>query len=89
MLNGGVEPRSNRTIIPPPLFDLLTASYMIVSGTPTNRRRLSLSGYSSGWARESVQGHDVSTLLCVLTQYALLTFHDVSESATAEACRAS
>ena len=89
MLNGGVEPRSHRIIIPPHLFELLTTSYMIVNGAPTSQRHLSLSGYSSGWDRDSVQGHDVSILLKVPTQCVLLTFYDRSESAIAEACRVS
>ncbi|KZT69404.1 beta-lactamase/transpeptidase-like protein [Daedalea quercina L-15889] len=60
LLNGGVEPNSNTTIIPPSAFEEITTAHSIVTGKPATPE-MSIVGYGLGWERSSYQGHDVIT----------------------------
>ena len=61
LVNGGVDPYTNNTIIPSSVLSTITTSYMVESGIPIGPG-VSIMGYGAGWQRMSVQGHDVSTL---------------------------
>jgi hypothetical protein len=58
ILNGGVDPISNVTIIPPAEFEIITEAHSIVS--PNTDAQDSTYVYGLGWDRESYLGHDVS-----------------------------
>jgi hypothetical protein len=61
ILNGGVDPDTNVTIIPPAELDTITSVHSIV--VPNTRGQpagFSIEGYGLGWARYSYIGHDVS-----------------------------
>ena len=60
LLNQGVDPATNRTIIPRAAFVEMTTSHVIVDGAPAKPLQ-SLSGYGMGWQRLSFLGHDVSS----------------------------
>ena len=57
-LNGGVDPNTNTTIIPPAEFNVITSAHSIVS--PNATAQSSTVVYGVGWARLSFLGHDVS-----------------------------
>ncbi|RPD57950.1 beta-lactamase/transpeptidase-like protein [Lentinus tigrinus ALCF2SS1-6] len=57
LLNEGVDPSTNTTIIPLAAFAEMTAARTIVSGVPAGD--LSIMGYGMGWFRMSYRGHDV------------------------------
>ncbi|TFY81752.1 hypothetical protein EWM64_g2261, partial [Hericium alpestre] len=57
LMNGGVDPRTNKTIIPPSAFAAVTSAQAIISGTGDGNE--SISGYGMGWMRSSYLGHDV------------------------------
>ena len=58
ILNGGVDPVSNVTIIPPTEFEIITEAHSITS--PHVDAQDSTYVYGLGWGRESSLGHDVS-----------------------------
>ena len=60
LLNGGVDPVTNKTIIPPSAFAETTTARMVQSGNVTDDKTVSIIGYGLGWQRNSYLGHDVS-----------------------------
>ncbi len=58
ILNGGIDPDTNITIIPPAQFDVITSAHSIVS--PNVSAETSTLVYGLGWFRMTVIGHDVS-----------------------------
>ena len=58
LLNRGVDPRTNVTVVPPSTFDEMTTAHSVMVGTPSTFT--SITGYGMGWMRTSFQGHDVS-----------------------------
>ena len=58
MLNGGVDPDTNVTIMPPEQFDVITSARSIVD--PSANDQVSTEVYGLGWFRLSYVGHDVS-----------------------------
>ncbi len=59
LLHGGVNPYTNRTVVPRSVFDEMTRAHSIVIGQPV-KPLTSLTGYGMGWLRTSLLGHDVS-----------------------------
>lgn len=62
LLNGGVDPYTNKTVIPRWILDAITTARTIVAGNTTAPPQIpsrSIIGYGLGWARLSYQGHDV------------------------------
>ncbi|KAI0327940.1 beta-lactamase/transpeptidase-like protein [Cubamyces sp. BRFM 1775] len=57
LLNGGVDPKTNDTIVPASTFTNMTAARAIESGVPA--KDVSIVGYGMGWFRMSYKGHDV------------------------------
>jgi hypothetical protein len=57
-LNGGVDPNTNTTIIPPAEFNVITSAHSIAS--PDASAQSSTEVYGLGWGRLSFLGHDVS-----------------------------
>jgi hypothetical protein len=57
-LNGGVDPNTNTTIIPPTEFKVITSAHSIASLNVTAQSSTEV--YGLGWARLSFLGHDVS-----------------------------
>ncbi len=60
ILNGGVDPVTNKTIIPPSAFAETTTARVIQAGNVTEDKSVSIIGYGLGWQRNSFMGHDVS-----------------------------
>ena len=60
ILNGGVDPATNNTIIPSSAFAETTTARMIQAGNVTKDKGVSIIGYGLGWQRNSFMGHDVS-----------------------------
>ena len=58
ILNGGIDPNTNATIIPSAQFDVITSAHSIV--TPYPNAEESAVVYGLGWFRETFIGHDVS-----------------------------
>jgi len=58
LLNKGVDPVSNTTVVPRAVFDMVTTAHTIVSGDPTTPEQ-SISGYGMGWVRLSYKGHEI------------------------------
>jgi hypothetical protein len=58
ILNGGIDPSTNTTIIPSAEFDVITSAHSIAS--PSTSAQSSTEVYGLGWARLSYIGHDVS-----------------------------
>lgn len=71
LLNEGVEPASNKTIIPRSAFEEITTAHSIQAGKPTIPE-MSIQGYGLGWWRFSYQGHDVCLSPFVFTPSAAL-----------------
>jgi hypothetical protein len=59
ILNGGVDPVSNATIIPSSELEVIIDAHSIV-GTGVASAIESTDLYGLGWFRDSYQGHDVS-----------------------------
>ena len=59
LLNEGVNPVSNTTIIPKQAFKDITTASAIANGAP-QAEHLSINGYGMGWRRQSYKGYDVS-----------------------------
>jgi len=58
MLNGGVDPDTNVTIISLEQFDVITQGHSIAN--PSANDQVSTALYGLGWLRFSYVGHDVS-----------------------------
>ena len=56
-LNGGVDPKTNATIISPAQFDYITTGHSIMAPPTADTSTLV---YGAGWERVSAFGHDVS-----------------------------
>jgi len=65
LLNKGVDPASNKTIIPRSVYDMVTTSHTLMEGNPSasQAQQFSIVGYGMGWTRTSFKGHDVRPLL--------------------------
>jgi len=59
MLNGGVDPETNVTIIPPEQFDIITSAHSIVGSSANDQSSTAL--YGLGWIRFSSVGIDIIT----------------------------
>lgn len=59
MLNEGVDPMTNATIIPKTVIQEITTASVILSGVGPNENT-SITGYGMGWGRFSYKGYDVS-----------------------------
>ncbi|KAI0296716.1 beta-lactamase/transpeptidase-like protein [Russula brevipes] len=57
ILNGGVDPDTNETIIPPAQFDIITSPHSIIS--PNISGPVSTLLYGLGWIRYSLEGYDI------------------------------
>jgi len=57
ILNDGVDPDTNETIIPPAQFDVITSPHSIIS--PNISRPFSTLLYGLGWIRYSLESYDV------------------------------
>ncbi|KAI0341218.1 beta-lactamase/transpeptidase-like protein [Trametopsis cervina] len=58
LLNGGINPRTNKTVIPKAALDAATVAHSVMF----NRAplpELSIVGYGMGWTRQSYRGHEV------------------------------
>ncbi|RPD58606.1 beta-lactamase/transpeptidase-like protein [Lentinus tigrinus ALCF2SS1-7] len=58
LLNGGVNPYTNHTVLPRSVFDEMTSAHSIVIAQPV-KPSTSITGYGMGWMRTSLLGHDV------------------------------
>ncbi len=58
VLNGGIDPVSNVTIIPSAQYDVITSAHSIAN--PNASAETSTVVYGLGWFRTSISGHDVS-----------------------------
>ena len=61
LLNKGVDPFTQKTILPQSTFDETTTAHALIYGkgiVPT----MSMMGYGLGWMRYSAQGHEVCLL---------------------------
>ncbi|RDX45785.1 beta-lactamase/transpeptidase-like protein [Lentinus brumalis] len=61
VLNRGVDPVSNTTIIPDWVYDETTTAREIMTGNTTADPSMSVVGYGLGWQRQSYLGHDIIT----------------------------
>ncbi|KAI0944294.1 hypothetical protein AcW1_002041 [Taiwanofungus camphoratus] len=62
LINDGVDPITNETILPRSVFEETTSAHFVIKGTAdTNTPEISLSGYGMGWMRWSYQGHELIT----------------------------
>lgn len=59
LLNEGINPTTNITIIPRSAFEMVTTVNMIMQGRAA-QSYFSIDGYGMGWHRKSYQGHEVS-----------------------------
>ncbi|KAH9935178.1 beta-lactamase/transpeptidase-like protein [Epithele typhae] len=57
LLNGGVDPYTNQTVLPPSVLTEMMTARAIVSGEPQGP--LGIMGYGMGWFRMAYRGHDV------------------------------
>jgi hypothetical protein len=60
ILNGGVDPDTNTTIIPSAEYDVITSPHSIISLASDVTAQTSTVVYGLGWIRHSFIGHDVS-----------------------------
>jgi len=61
LLNDGVDPVTNATVISRGTLEEVVSAHSIVDGNPRNRPERSIIGYGLGWTRFSYIGHDVRT----------------------------
>ena len=71
MLNEGVDPVSNTTIIPRAAYKAVTTASSIVYGAGRDERT-SVVGYGFGWMRTAYRGHEVGAN-CISASQANLT----------------
>ncbi|KAI0087730.1 beta-lactamase/transpeptidase-like protein [Irpex rosettiformis] len=57
LLNGGIDPATNKTILTASTMEAVTSAHSIVSQAPFPE--FSLVGYGLGWFRYSYQGHEI------------------------------
>lgn len=62
LLNSGVDPHTNKTILPGMTFNETVTAHTIVDGRATIPQ-VSIVGYGMGWGIESYSGHNVRTIL--------------------------
>jgi hypothetical protein len=67
-LNGGIDPDTNVTIIPPAEFDVITSAHSVISSSAATAQTPT-EVYGLGWVRVSFIGHEVSES-CPFTLYA-------------------
>jgi hypothetical protein len=60
ILNGGIDPDTNSTIIPSKVLEIIASAYSIVSPDGEATAEDSTEVYGLGWSRLSYLGHDVS-----------------------------
>jgi len=60
LLNSGINPRTNQTVIPLAAFNEVTAAQAVAFGVPPNADN-SIVGYGMGWVQYSLFGHNVRT----------------------------
>ncbi|KLO13824.1 beta-lactamase/transpeptidase-like protein [Schizopora paradoxa] len=58
LLNKGVDPISNETIIPRPVFNIVTTAHTLMNGNP-RLQESSIVAYGMGWWRRSFKGHEM------------------------------
>ncbi|EIM80585.1 beta-lactamase/transpeptidase-like protein [Stereum hirsutum FP-91666 SS1] len=58
LMNSGIDPRTNQSIIPRSAFEEATTAHNILDGKP-GASGLSIMGYGMAWGRMSYQGHDI------------------------------
>ena len=63
LLNEGVDPRTNVTVVPTSIIDEMITALTIVSGVPAGP--LSITGYGMGWFRMAYKCVDVRNSRCV------------------------
>lgn len=73
LLNHGVDPVTNRTILPRATYDMVTASHSIVSPAPS-QSWFSPETYGLGWFVKSYQGHNVVTHLGAIPGFSVEMF---------------
>ncbi|KAI0063206.1 beta-lactamase/transpeptidase-like protein [Artomyces pyxidatus] len=59
LLNNGVDPRTNNTILPRSAFESIVSAHSIIPGNPFGFPGLSFAGYGLGWIRTTFMGHDI------------------------------
>ena len=65
LLNEGVDPLTNKTIIPKSVLEEVTTVHMVMAGRGS-QPYFSVQGYGMGWIRDSYQGHEVRSFTNVL-----------------------
>ena len=60
ILNGGIDPNTNSTVIPSKVLETITSAYSIVRPDGEATADDSTEVYGLGWSRLSYLGHDVS-----------------------------
>ena len=70
MINSGVDPVTNTTVIPKSVFEMTTTSHTFIDGR-SKYPEMSAAGYGMGWMRVSYQGHEVCV---ILASYAWLIY---------------
>ncbi|KAH9922373.1 beta-lactamase/transpeptidase-like protein [Fomitopsis serialis] len=58
LLNEGVDPETNLTVIPRSIYEEMTTAHAVVTGAP-RYSYTAVKGYGMGWERTSFQGHDI------------------------------
>lgn len=58
MVNEGVDPMTNKTIVPRSAYQEVTTAHKLVDGL-SSQPYFSMEGYGMGWSRKSYQGHEV------------------------------
>ena len=66
LINGGVNPHTNETVVPKSVIEAVTAAYSIEVGYGLSPDE-SIVGYGMGWSRSTYKGHEV----CIISDYAL------------------
>ena len=59
LLNGGIDPITRTTVIPPSVFTEVTTAHSLMLGT-SDKIGVSIVGYGLGWMRASAYGHEVN-----------------------------
>ena len=57
LMNEGVDPMTNNTIIPQSAYEEVTTAHMITAGRAP-QPYFAVEGYGMGWWRRSYQGHE-------------------------------
>ncbi|KLO13809.1 beta-lactamase/transpeptidase-like protein [Schizopora paradoxa] len=59
LLNKGVDPASNKTVLPRTVYDMVTTAHTLTNGNPAEAQQFSIAGYGMGWLRTSIKGHEI------------------------------